>query len=186
MQHCHNTQHEDNSMLLRWDIERPGQFQLMATPLPTWDGVNYTPSQGLPTFRTGDGSGVNKVGPVLPAPALPALVITSATSPSNGAPQTITGVVQLGTPPPVVTATGTAVVGPVTVNGSLWSCKLSGLPPGDTTITATVNWGCCYHQDGRDNCDPSRRKSQTDGEPGYLRRAQGNAHHRRLGAAHFQ
>ena len=141
MQHCHNTQHEDNSMLLRWDIERPGQFQLMATPLPTWDGVNYTPSQGLPTFRTGDGSGVNKVGPVLPAPVLPALVITSATSPSNGATQTITGVVQLGTPPPVVTATGTAVVGPVTVNGSLWSCKLSGLPPGDTTITATVNVG---------------------------------------------
>ena len=41
----------------------------------------------------------------------------------------------------MVTATGTAVVGPVTVNGSLWSCPLSGLPPGDTTITATVNVG---------------------------------------------
>jgi hypothetical protein len=35
MEHCHNTQHEDNSMLLRWDIENPGQFQLMPTPLPT-------------------------------------------------------------------------------------------------------------------------------------------------------
>jgi FtsP/CotA-like multicopper oxidase with cupredoxin domain len=58
MEHCHNTQHEDNSMLLRWDIEYPGQFQVMPTPLPTWDGVEYTPSVGVPTFRTGDGFGV--------------------------------------------------------------------------------------------------------------------------------
>ncbi len=33
MEHCHNTQHEDSSMLLRWDIEHPGQFQVMPTPL---------------------------------------------------------------------------------------------------------------------------------------------------------
>ncbi|MBL0428180.1 multicopper oxidase domain-containing protein [Ramlibacter alkalitolerans] len=59
MEHCHNTQHEDNSMLLRWDIERPGQFQVMPTPLPTWDGVEYAPSVGLPTFRSGDGHGVS-------------------------------------------------------------------------------------------------------------------------------
>jgi FtsP/CotA-like multicopper oxidase with cupredoxin domain len=58
MEHCHNTQHEDNSMLLRWDIEYPGQFQVMATPLPTWDGVEYAPSVGIPTFRSGDGTGV--------------------------------------------------------------------------------------------------------------------------------
>jgi FtsP/CotA-like multicopper oxidase with cupredoxin domain len=57
MEHCHNTQHEDNSMLLRWDIEFPGQFQVMATPMPTWDGVEYAPSVGIPTFRTGDGLG---------------------------------------------------------------------------------------------------------------------------------
>jgi FtsP/CotA-like multicopper oxidase with cupredoxin domain len=57
MEHCHNTQHEDNSMLLRWDIERPGQFLVMPTPLPTWDGVEYAPSVGIPTFRTGDGFG---------------------------------------------------------------------------------------------------------------------------------
>ncbi|MDB5958575.1 multicopper oxidase domain-containing protein [Ramlibacter sp.] len=57
VEHCHNTQHEDNSMLLRWDIEYPGQFQVMATPLPTWDGVEYAPSVGIPTFRTGDGVG---------------------------------------------------------------------------------------------------------------------------------
>ncbi|KQV10023.1 copper oxidase [Pseudomonas sp. Root329] len=57
MEHCHNTQHEDNSMLLRWDIEKPGQFQLMPTPLPSWDGVRYVNSAALPTFRTGDGYG---------------------------------------------------------------------------------------------------------------------------------
>ncbi|MGE8338889.1 multicopper oxidase domain-containing protein [Pseudomonas laurylsulfatiphila] len=57
MEHCHNTQHEDNSMLLRWDIEHPGQFQLMPTPLPSWDGVRYVSSAALPTFRTGDGFG---------------------------------------------------------------------------------------------------------------------------------
>ncbi|WP_257230300.1 Ig-like domain-containing protein [Pseudomonas sp. SbOxS1] len=53
MEHCHNTQHEDTSMLLRWDIEKPGQFQLMPTPLPGWDGVTYVNSAALPTFRTG-------------------------------------------------------------------------------------------------------------------------------------
>jgi FtsP/CotA-like multicopper oxidase with cupredoxin domain len=57
VEHCHNTQHEDNSMLLRWDIEYPGQFQVMATPLPTWDGVEYAPSVGIPTFRAGSGTG---------------------------------------------------------------------------------------------------------------------------------
>ena len=41
-------------MLLRWDVEHPGQFQLMPTPLPGWDGVNYVTSAALPTFRTGD------------------------------------------------------------------------------------------------------------------------------------
>ncbi|MHC8300509.1 multicopper oxidase domain-containing protein [Pseudomonas sp. ZS1P83] len=61
MEHCHNTQHEDNSMLLRWDIEKPGQFQLMPTPLPSWDGVRYVNSAALPTFRTGDGFGPKAV-----------------------------------------------------------------------------------------------------------------------------
>ncbi len=59
MEHCHNTQHEDNAMLLRWDIEHPGQFQLMPTPLPTWDGVEYVDTAALPTFRTGDGTGTS-------------------------------------------------------------------------------------------------------------------------------
>jgi hypothetical protein len=45
-------------MLLRWDIEHPGQTQLMPAPIPTWDGVQYTDSAALPTFRTGDGVGI--------------------------------------------------------------------------------------------------------------------------------
>jgi manganese oxidase len=61
MEHCHNTLHEDHSMLLRWDIERPGQVQLMPSPMPTWDGVEYVDSDALPTFRTGDG-----IGPAIP------------------------------------------------------------------------------------------------------------------------
>ncbi len=54
MEHCHNTQHEDHAMLLRWDVEHPGQVRVMPTPMPTWDGVGYVPSYALPTFRTGD------------------------------------------------------------------------------------------------------------------------------------
>jgi hypothetical protein len=53
MEHCHNTQHEDHAMLLRWDIEYPGQIKLMPAPIPTWDGVEYVDSAALPTFRTG-------------------------------------------------------------------------------------------------------------------------------------
>jgi hypothetical protein len=40
-------------MLLRWDIENPGQMVLLPTPLPTWDGVSYVDSHALSTFRTG-------------------------------------------------------------------------------------------------------------------------------------
>jgi len=54
MEHCHNTQHEDTAMLLRWDIENPGETVLLPTPLPTWNGVGYQESYALPTFRSGD------------------------------------------------------------------------------------------------------------------------------------
>ena len=57
MEHCHNTQHEDHAMLLRWDVENPGQFTIMPTPMPTWDGVGYVETIALATFRTGDGIG---------------------------------------------------------------------------------------------------------------------------------
>lgn len=63
MEHCHNTQHEDHAMLLRWDIEHPGQVKLMPTPIPTWDGVGYANTVALPTARTGDA--VGEFGPDL-------------------------------------------------------------------------------------------------------------------------
>jgi hypothetical protein len=63
MEHCHNTQHEDHAMLLRWDIEHPGQVKLMPTPMPSWDRVTYVDSVALPTVRVGDG--VGEFGPNL-------------------------------------------------------------------------------------------------------------------------
>ena len=51
MEHCHNTQHEDHSMLLRWDIEDPGQLKPFLTPEPQWNGCTYTDSSALPTAR---------------------------------------------------------------------------------------------------------------------------------------
>ena len=63
MEHCHNTQHEDHAMLLRWDIERPGQVKLMPTPIPSWDGVGYVDTVALPLAREGDGTG--QFGPPL-------------------------------------------------------------------------------------------------------------------------
>ncbi len=58
VEHCHNTSHEDHAMLLRWDIEHPGQVEIMPAPIPTWDGVEYVDSVALPTFRSGDGFGL--------------------------------------------------------------------------------------------------------------------------------
>ncbi|MFK8333189.1 Ig-like domain-containing protein [Pseudomonas sp. BJa5] len=55
MEHCHNTQHEDNSMLLRFDLENPGQLELMPSPMPTWDGVGYISSAALPGARQDNG-----------------------------------------------------------------------------------------------------------------------------------
>jgi hypothetical protein len=56
VEHCHNTTHEDNAMLLRWDLEHAGQFLAMPAPMPTWEGVNYAGSAAVTTFRTGDGT----------------------------------------------------------------------------------------------------------------------------------
>ena len=60
VEHCHNTQHEDHAMLLRWDLELPGQVEIMPAPIPTWDGVEYVDSIALPTFRSGDGFGLSE------------------------------------------------------------------------------------------------------------------------------
>ncbi len=53
VEHCHNTQHEDNAMLLRWDIVNPGQTIAIPTPEGGWEGMFYEPSYVLPTWRTG-------------------------------------------------------------------------------------------------------------------------------------
>jgi FtsP/CotA-like multicopper oxidase with cupredoxin domain len=57
VEHCHATQHEDNAMLIRFDVQRPGQVLAMPAPIPTWDGVHYTSVAALPTYKTGDGKG---------------------------------------------------------------------------------------------------------------------------------
>ncbi len=49
MEHCHNTQHEDHAMLLRWDNRNPGQTVIIPTPIADWQGVYYEPSLDLPT-----------------------------------------------------------------------------------------------------------------------------------------
>ena len=54
VEHCHNTQHEDHAMLLRWDLEHPGQQVRMMTPMPDWNGVQYDTSTNLPTIKVGD------------------------------------------------------------------------------------------------------------------------------------
>ena len=69
MKHCHNTQHEDTAMLMRWDVDNPGQTLLLPTPMPTWDGVEYADSHALATFRSGD---LNADPVVLADPPVPA------------------------------------------------------------------------------------------------------------------
>jgi FtsP/CotA-like multicopper oxidase with cupredoxin domain len=52
MEHCHNTVHEDNAMLLRWDVDPDGTTVLAAlpTPIPTPQGVGFIdPDDVLPT-----------------------------------------------------------------------------------------------------------------------------------------
>jgi len=54
MEHCHNTTHEDNAMLLRWEIDDNGApfLQPLPTPIPKPQGVTFEP----PTEILGSGS----------------------------------------------------------------------------------------------------------------------------------
>ncbi|HSC70932.1 MAG TPA: multicopper oxidase domain-containing protein, partial [Candidatus Methylomirabilis sp.] len=52
MEHCHNTVHEDNAMLLRWEIDDGGVpfLRPLPTPIPTPQGVTFEdPTDILPT-----------------------------------------------------------------------------------------------------------------------------------------
>lgn len=63
MMHCHNTQHEDHAMLLRWDIESKCS-RTLPCPYPTWNGVRFLETKAVPTFRTGlDSSNILYVNP---------------------------------------------------------------------------------------------------------------------------
>ena len=53
VEHCHNTQHEDHAMMLRYDVEKSGQFIALPAPLPTWDGVTFVSSTYAPNAKTG-------------------------------------------------------------------------------------------------------------------------------------
>nr|WP_160109637.1 multicopper oxidase domain-containing protein [Pseudomonas izuensis] len=121
MEHCHNTQHEDNSMLLRWDIEHPGQFQLMPTPLPGWDGVTYVNTAALPTFRTGgkedDNQGDNKKPVANPdsatsnnGQAVTINVLANDTDPDGNLPLKVVGLNQPDSGKGTVSTDGTRVI----------------------------------------------------------------------------
>ena len=52
MEHCHNTTHEDNAMLLRWEIDDGGApfVRPLPTPIPKPQGVTFQkPDDILPT-----------------------------------------------------------------------------------------------------------------------------------------
>jgi FtsP/CotA-like multicopper oxidase with cupredoxin domain len=52
MEHCHNTTHEDNAMLLRWEIDDGGApfLRPLPTPIPKPQGVTFqSPDQILPS-----------------------------------------------------------------------------------------------------------------------------------------
>jgi manganese oxidase len=55
MEHCHNTVHEDNAMLLRWDIDKASGnavLKPLPTPIPTPQGVTFIdPDDILTTAR---------------------------------------------------------------------------------------------------------------------------------------
>ena len=44
VEHCHNTTHEDYAMMLRFDVANPDEPMLIKAPLPSWEGVEESPS----------------------------------------------------------------------------------------------------------------------------------------------
>lgn len=80
VEHCHNTMHEDNAMLLRWDVQNPGNTIAIPTPMPEWESVAYEPSFTLPTYKVGDtkaAANFNFLGGSAPANVPPTVAIKS-------------------------------------------------------------------------------------------------------------
>ncbi|WP_443217061.1 Ig-like domain-containing protein, partial [Pseudomonas sp. GM78] len=158
MEHCHNTQHEDTSMLLRWDIEKPGQFQLMPTPLPGWDGVTYVNSAALPTFRTGarddDNEGQNQK-PIAKADsavsnngqALMIQVLANDTDPDGNVPLKVVGLAQPDSGKGSVSTDGLRVVytppatiaAPFTATFTYQAKDTKGAESAQATVTVAVS-----------------------------------------------
>jgi hypothetical protein len=157
MEHCHNTQHEDTSMLLRWDIEHPGQFQLMPTPLPGWDGVTYVNSAALPTFRTGgtgeDGS-ENKNPIAKPDSAisnngqpLTIKVLDNDSDPDGNVPLKVVGLTQPGAGKGTVSTDGVRVIytppypvtAPFTATFTYQASDAKGAVSTSATVSVTVS-----------------------------------------------
>ncbi len=88
VQHCHNTQHEDHAMLLRWDSEDADHQSWVRTPYPEWHGVEYdVPGEGttykLPTADTGSTNTTQAKQFVLPATfGQPAADVPTASAPA--------------------------------------------------------------------------------------------------------
>ncbi|MFS2201180.1 multicopper oxidase domain-containing protein [Pseudomonas sp. Pseusp3] len=159
MEHCHNTQHEDTSMLLRWDIEHPGQFQLMPTPLPGWDGVNYVNSAALPTFRTGDtrnNDGDNKNPIANPDSAIsnngqpvPINVLANDSDPDGNVPLKVVGLEQPDSGKGTVSTDGLRVTytppatvpAPFTATFTYKAADAKGAESAPTTVSVAVSAG---------------------------------------------
>jgi len=49
MEHCHNTVHEDNAMLVRWEIDNGGApfLRPLPTPVPMSQGVTFVPPDDI-------------------------------------------------------------------------------------------------------------------------------------------
>src|SRR5207249_12201926 len=59
MEHCHNTTHEDNAMLLRWEIDDHGApfLRPLPTPIPKPQGVTFEPPTQILKNAFRDGAG---------------------------------------------------------------------------------------------------------------------------------
>ncbi len=144
MEHCHNTQHEDTAMLLRWDIERPGQFTLLPAPIPSWDGVQFVESSSLPTARTGDGFGIGGTGGGGGGGTGEVLAVTQAQySPTRGWRLTGTSTGATGTPNRIRARVGQTLAGAIIGSGLVradgnWTIRVSQGPAPDASNTVSV------------------------------------------------